>query len=124
MESGAHQSGRDRRGAPRYRVDFRARWEGASGAGEGTVTDLSATGCFVLTDTARARSNDLLRIDLYLPNGKSISLWGTEVYTAEEIGFGVRFTEIPDEGDRRRLGWLLEAEARKSVKGSGQTTRK
>ena len=116
MESTAHQAGRDKRGAPRYRVDFRARWEGASGAGEGTVTDLSATGCFVLADTARARTNDLLRIDLYLPNGESITLWGTEVYTAEEIGFGVRFTEVPDEEDRKRLGWLLDAEARKSLK--------
>ena len=117
MDPAARPSGRDKRGAPRYRVDFRARWEGASGAGEGTVTDLSATGCFVLADTERARSNDLLRLDLYLPNGKSVTLWGTEVYTAEEIGFGVRFTEIPDADDRKRLGWLLEAEARKSAEG-------
>ena len=96
---------------------MRARWEGASGAGEGTVTDLSATGCFVLADTARARSNDLLRVELYLPSGKPIVLWGTEVYTAEEIGFGVRFTEVPDDGDRKRLGWLLDAEARKGARG-------
>ena len=54
---------------------------------------------------------------MYLPNGESITLRGTEAYTAEEIGFGVRFTEVPDEGDRKRLGWLLEAEARKSAEG-------
>ena len=37
------------RKAPRARVKLAARWEGAMSRDDATVTDLSRTGCFVLT---------------------------------------------------------------------------
>ena len=40
---------KDRRSAPRVRVKLQARWEGVLSRESATVTDLSRSGCFVLT---------------------------------------------------------------------------
>ena len=40
---------KDRRSAPRARVKLTARWEGVLSRENATVTDLSRSGCFVLT---------------------------------------------------------------------------
>lgn len=114
MESGGGSyGGRERRRASRYKVNFRARWEGPRASREATVTDLSTCGCFVLTEDL-VRKGETVRLELSLPRGGRITLWGRVVYSAEEIGFALDFERFRDEGDRRRLEWLVRAEAHRA----------
>ena len=51
MDSEDKYVGPERRESPRYKVSLRARWGGGEWAGRhGTVTNLSADGCFVVAD--------------------------------------------------------------------------
>jgi hypothetical protein len=113
MISGGVYMGMERRLAERYKVSIRVRWEGSRAQREGTVTDISIAGCFVLTEDIGVERRELIRIELLLPGGV-ITLWGSVIYKADEIGFGVRFApNIPDE-ERKRLEFLVRAEAVRS----------
>jgi hypothetical protein len=113
MISGGMYMGMERRLSERVKVNIRARWEGPRARREGTVTDISTAGCFVLTEDIGVERRELIKIELLLPGGV-ITLWGYVIYKADEIGFGVRFApNIPDE-ERRRLEFLVKAEAVRS----------
>src|SRR3954469_22789457 len=113
MIPGGLYMGMERRLAERYKVNIRARWEGPRSRREGTVTDISTAGCFVLTEDMGVEKRELVKIELVLPGG-IITLWGYVIYKADEIGFGVRFApNIPDE-ERRRLEFLVKAESVRS----------
>ncbi|MET0622109.1 MAG: PilZ domain-containing protein [Pyrinomonadaceae bacterium] len=109
------ESWRERRRAKRYRVNLRARWEGQRASRDATVTDISEYGCFVLSDDLVER-RETVKLVIELPRGGRITLWGTVVYKAEEIGFALNFERFADEDDRRRLEWLLRAEAHRGEK--------
>lgn len=81
----------ERRRAERFRVNLPANWEGASVRERGVISDLSTTGCFLLTGGETA-PGEPVSVALELPKGKSIKLRGEVVYRTEEIGFAVRFT--------------------------------
>jgi hypothetical protein len=116
MESGGGwEDWRERRRARRYRVNLRARWEGRRAARDATVTDISEYGCFVLTDDLVDR-RETVRLEIELPRGGRITVWGKVVYQAEEIGFALDFERFREEDDRRKLDWLLRAEAHRSEK--------
>jgi hypothetical protein len=101
--------GRERRRAPRIRVNFAARWEGTWARREGHVTDLSLVGCFILTPDL-VRPGEPVKIEIQLPKGE-IKIEGRVVYKLEEMGFAVEFTTATDE-DRKRLDWLIRAESK------------
>ena len=107
--------GMERRLTERYRVNIRARWEGPRSRREGTVTDISTGGCFVLTEDIGVEKRELVKIELLLPGGL-ITLWGTVIYKADEIGFGVRFAPNNPEEELRRLNFLVKAESVRSSK--------
>ncbi len=113
MSGGAYR-GEERRRVARYRVNLRARWLGRREAREGEITDLSTAGCFVLSPDL-VEPGELVKIDLLLPAGV-ITIWGHVIYTAEEIGFGVRFSPFSHQDDRRKLELLVRAEALRSQK--------
>lgn len=107
--------GEERRRYERYRVNLRVRWEGRQVSGQGFVTDISIAGCFILANDLFVEHGDPVHVELLLPAGV-IPLPGRVVYTADEIGFGVRFSPfLPDE-NRRKLEMLLKAEALRSRK--------
>ena len=106
--------GIERREVARYKVNLRVRWAGQQAAREGMVTDISINGCFVLTDDLIERG-DIVRLELFLPAGV-IKLSGQVIYTAEEIGFGVRFSRSLPESERRKLELLVKAESLRSQK--------
>jgi len=105
--------GMERRLTQRFKVNIRARWEGPRTQREGTVTDISTAGCFVLTEDIGVAKRELVRIELLLPGGV-ITLWGHVIYKADEIGFGVRFAPNMHEEERRRLEFLVKAESLRS----------
>ena len=106
-------SGMERRLNQRIKVNIPARWKGPRAERDGTVTDISTAGCFVLTEDIGVEKRELVKIDLLLPGGV-ITLWGHVVYKADEIGFGVRFAPHIPEEQRRRLEFLVRAETVRS----------
>jgi hypothetical protein len=81
----------DRREAERFQVKLNARWEGVLAQRKGTVVDISASGCFLLTsDDVTPR--ELIRIEIELPTDRWICLWAEVVYQISEMGFALRFT--------------------------------
>jgi PilZ domain len=105
--------GMERRLTERFKVNIRARWEGSRAGRDGTVTDISTAGCFVLTEDMGVEKRELVKIELLLPGGR-ITLLGQVIYKADEIGFGVRFAPNIPEEERRRLEFLVKAETVRS----------
>ncbi|HEV2861763.1 MAG TPA: PilZ domain-containing protein [Pyrinomonadaceae bacterium] len=96
----------ERRGDDRVRANLQARWEGVLESHGGTVVDLSITGCFILTPDA-VQPKELVRLDIQLPAGGGLMLWGEVVYVVEDMGFALRFTGM-DEGERKVIEALME----------------
>lgn len=102
----------ERRNAPRLRTNISARWETLKSQGRGSVCDLSAGGCFVLTG-GDAEAKDLVRLELILDD-KIVSVWGYVVYQVLEMGFALRFV-LQIEDDRRAIEHLIEHAQRTAV---------
>jgi|SRR5215213_10216239 len=96
----------ERRKAPRARVKLAARWEGAMSRDNGTVTDLSRTGCFVLTG-GKAEVKELVWLEIQLSDTQAINFWAEVVNEAPEIGFALKFNSSSPE-DEATLAKFLE----------------
>ncbi|HZE63089.1 MAG TPA: PilZ domain-containing protein [Pyrinomonadaceae bacterium] len=97
----------ERRRSPRVKVNLQARWEGVMSQQEATITDLSKTGCFVLTG-GDVEPKELVRLEIEVPEGEPLVLWAEVVDAAFEIGFAVRFTSMTDD-DEARLSRFITA---------------
>jgi hypothetical protein len=96
----------EKRRADRARVELNARWEGEQTSRTGTITDISRTGCFILTDD-KVQVNELIRLEIQLPGGNWMSIWGEVVNRAPEIGYGLRFNGASD-AEQDLLDKLIE----------------
>jgi hypothetical protein len=101
----------ERRRSPRVKVNLQARWEGVLSQQEATITDLSKTGCFVLTG-GKVEPKELVRLEIEVPDGEPFVLWAEVVEAAFEIGFAVRFTSMTGD-DELRLGRYILASLEK-----------
>ena len=107
MESETTYKGPERRESPRYTVSLRARWGGDEWAGrEGTVSNLSADGCFVLAGDVVAEG-ELVQVGIELPGGEALTLWGSVIYRLEGKGFALQFSTFSQGGAKERLAALL-----------------
>lgn len=107
MEPETTYDGPDRRESPRYRVRLRARWGGGEWSGrEGTVVNLSADGCYVMAGETVAEG-ELVQVQVELPAGESLPLWGKVVHVAGGNGFAIQFSTFTQGGARERLSALL-----------------
>src|SRR5688572_8900886 len=97
----------ERRSAPRARVNLPARWEGVLSRENATVTDLSRSGCFVLSG-GRVEKKELVWLEIQLPDQEAIHFWAEVVDEASEIGFALRFNSGSDE-DEEMLAKFLES---------------
>lgn len=86
----------ERRQHERITTYLRARWEGLLGCHEGTLSDISSGGCFILSDVI-ATPNELLRLDIELHSDEWVKVWGEVTNCFDGIGFGVKYTEIDEE---------------------------
>ena len=98
---------KDRRSAPRARVNLPARWEGALSRENATVTDISRNGCFVLSG-GRVEKKELVWLEIQLPDHEAVHFWAEVVDEASEIGFALRFNSASDE-DEEMLAKFLES---------------
>jgi len=93
---------RERRSAPRVKVNLPARWQGAvSQNHDAAITDVSRSGCFVLTG-GDVEVKELIWLEFDLPDTHTLGIWAEVVDEASEIGFAVRFNFISEE-DREQL---------------------
>src|SRR5436190_19391564 len=102
----------ERRRAERFRVNVDARWESASCQRQGTISDISTSGCFVLT-APEITVNEPVKVGIQFPSGKGVTLSGEAVYSVEEIGFALRFTDL-GEREQQFLRRLIDS-ARKNL---------
>lgn len=96
----------ERRIAERVRVHLNAHWEGVLARREGVISDISSTGCFILTSDEVERG-ELVRLEIETPTEGWIYLWGEVVYLIEEMGFALRFTGA-SESEQTMLALLID----------------
>jgi hypothetical protein len=107
MKPDSSYTGPERRESPRYKVSLRARWGGGEWAGrEGTVTNLSADGCFVMTGGVVAEG-ELVQVQVEPPDGEPLPLWGSVIHRVEGQSFAIQFSTFSQGGARERLAALL-----------------
>ena len=97
---------RDRRSAPRARVKLSARWEGVLSRENATVTDLSRSGCFVLTG-GKVEVKELVWLEIQLTDQLKVNFWAEVVNEAPEIGFALKFNSSSPE-DEAALAEFLD----------------
>jgi hypothetical protein len=97
---------KERRSAPRVRVNLTARWEGVLSRETGTVTDLSRNGCFVLSG-GKIEKKELVWLEIQLSERQTVHFWAEVVDEATEIGFALRFNSSSPE-DEAALAKYLE----------------
>ena len=97
---------KDRRSAPRARVKLPARWEGVLSRESATVTDLSRSGCFVLS-AGNVEVKELVWLEIQLTDQQKVNFWAEVVNQAPEIGFALKFNSSSPE-DEAALAAFLE----------------
>jgi PilZ domain len=97
---------KERRSAPRARVKLQARWEGVLSRENATVTDLSRSGCFVLTG-GKVEVKELVWVEIQLTDAQVVNFWAEVVDEASEIGFALKFNSSSPE-DEETLAKFLE----------------
>jgi hypothetical protein len=93
MEFIDRRSGRDRRVVPRYPISVDVEWEGAAPRNIGTLSDISANGCFVLT-AGSVDDGELIRLFLPLSDGMKMQVLAVVANHVMEIGFGAKFFDV------------------------------
>jgi hypothetical protein len=102
----------ERRVSRRYRVGYRiSLMREESPEVEGEVSDLSAGGCFVMSEKGM-REDDLVKLRLDIPGHGELIIWGNVAYWVRDTGFGVRFSAFSQGGAREKLATLLDEESR------------
>lgn len=99
---------KERRRSPRVKVNLPARWEGVLSQQQASVTDLSKTGCFVLSG-GKVEPRELIRLEITFPDNAQIYPWAEVIEEASEIGFAVRFTSMDDEENERLEQFVRQA---------------
>ncbi|HSU24908.1 MAG TPA: PilZ domain-containing protein [Pyrinomonadaceae bacterium] len=103
------RAGTDRRAATRYRVTMDIEWEGPSGRRQGTLSDISTLGCFVLCS---GDIEDGVAVKLFLSpaDGINVELGGVVSNHLIEVGFAARFLN-PSTAQQDFLRNFVEAHA-------------
>ena len=95
----------ERRQAERFRSNLPARWQSLLTQDRGSVCDLSASGCFLLT-AGVVKASELVRLEIDF--GRHVVFaWGKVVYRVADMGFALRFI-FSEENERRALTKLIE----------------
>ncbi len=87
------RTGFERRGIKRYAVSIEIEWEGLIGRQQGTVSDISSLGCFILC-SGEVENGETVKLFIPIGDGMKVQYWGEVVNHVFEIGFGMRFIEM------------------------------
>ncbi len=89
------RKGNERRVTERFTVNIDIDWEGFVGKQNGTISDISVSGCFVLC-SGEVENGDYVKIHFPLTNGQTIVFQGEVANHVFEIGFGIRFINLSE----------------------------
>lgn len=101
----------ERRRHERINIYLKVRWEGLLGRHEGTLSDISAGGCFIISESPTAL-RELLRLEIELHTGEWVKVWGEVTNQFAGVGFGVMYTELEEQSEG---SFALSLEQTKSV---------
>lgn len=87
--------GNDRRSEKRNAITIDVEWEGMVGRQQGTISDLSMAGCFILC-SGEVENGETVKLFFPVADGMKVQFWCEIVNHVYEIGFGVRFIELND----------------------------
>jgi hypothetical protein len=97
----------EQRTAKRIRVSLEARWEGVFMKDSGSISDISASGCFLLTG-GEVTASELVRLWIEFPDDQTVAQWGEVVYPVNDMGFALRFV-FNDKDDVQTLERLVDS---------------
>jgi hypothetical protein len=83
----------EQRKAERVRANLPVRWEALLEKNRGTISDISTSGCFILTGGA-VKPHEPVSMEIEVPSIRHMQLWGIVVYSTEPIGFALRFKDL------------------------------
>ena len=89
------RTGADRRTFQRFSVNIDIEWEGLVGRKNGTISDISEVGCFILC-SGEVEDGETVKLFFPLTDGRKIQLWGEVANHIYEIGFAIRFIELTE----------------------------
>lgn len=98
----------DRRNQRRVPAIIDVSWEEASGRHEARISDISASGCFIIT-IFRATLGEIINFKLYLPEETPIEIMGEVLYELPTSGFGIRFITSLSETDWQRVERVINS---------------
>ena len=107
--SNDRRSGRERRRAARSTVGREIQWENHAGHHRGILSDVSVTGCFILTSGVHGVGERVF-VHLPLTDGSSVKMPAEVVNSVADIGFAGRFVELT-EAKREFLERFVELHA-------------
>lgn len=85
----------ERRSSKRYAVNIVVEWENHNGRKNGTLSDISEKGCFVLSDVD-VSDGELVKVFIPLSDGMKVEFMGQIANFVHEIGFAVHFLSLSD----------------------------
>ena len=85
--------GDERRSEKRYTINMDIEWEGLIGRQNGTMSDISLLGCFVLC-SGEVENGEIVKLYIPIANGMKAQFLGKVVNHVFEIGFGVEFINL------------------------------
>lgn len=101
------RSGVERRAHPRKELTINVEWEDLSGRYPGTLSDLSESGCFVLS-SGDVSDGDVIKVFLPLGEGMKVQMIGEVRNHLIEVGFALRFIE-PTEAQVNVIRGLIDS---------------
>ena len=110
----------ERRRHERINIYLRVKWEGLLGRYDGTLSDMSAGGCFIISEN-QTTLRELLRLEIELHTGEWVKVWGEVTNQFPGVGFGVRYTEFDEENEG---SFVLSLEQTKSIKAGVEALKK
>ncbi|MCY7346260.1 MAG: PilZ domain-containing protein [Pyrinomonadaceae bacterium] len=95
MANTDRRAGRERRSVERFDINIEVEWEGLIGRKNGTISDISPVGCFILC-SGEVEDGENVKIFFPLTDGRKIQFWGEVSNHIFEIGFAIKFIELSD----------------------------
>jgi hypothetical protein len=83
----------ERRDSKRVWADIKVQWHGLLSSREGSISDISLTGCFILTG-GDVSPGELVSVEIDLQGLLRMQLWGKVVYHITDMGFALRFRDL------------------------------
>lgn len=87
------RSGQERRATDRYAINIDVDWETSDGRKDGTISDISLDGCFIMC-SAEVNDGEVVKVFLPIADGMKAEFRGVIVNHVLEIGFAMRFDEL------------------------------